>query len=175
VKANHRRGVRSRLKAGRSPDAVLRHGQGVIVARSLDVLKAKIGQARCGARAWLSPRVAPGPLMPNTGAVDRSTLIGGPTALIEFAGLRLLTDPTFPTSRRVYSGSGDADEANRPALPATDVLRSTSVLLSHDQHLDNLDHGRQSRPAFGGRGAHEQSGVKRSRAGQGMEVGVGER
>ncbi|MBG0568404.1 MBL fold metallo-hydrolase [Actinoplanes aureus] len=65
---------------------------------------------------------------------------GGPTALFEFGGLRFLTDPTF-------------DEPGDYPLPRGSVLTKTApsaitpaelgpvdvVLLSHDQHPDNLD------------------------------------
>jgi L-ascorbate metabolism protein UlaG (beta-lactamase superfamily) len=63
------------------------------------------------------------------------TLVGGPTALIEFSGVRWLTDPTF-------SEPGEYDDLTKttgPALSAADVGPVDVVLLSHDEHSDNLD------------------------------------
>ena len=67
-------------------------------------------------------------------------LIGGPTALLEVDGLRLVTDPTFDLP-------GDYPRPNAPTLvklagPAVtegEMARADAVLLSHDQHADNLD------------------------------------
>ena len=68
------------------------------------------------------------------------TLIGGPTLLLEVGGFRLLTDPTFDPAGGDYdiritvlhkTGSAAQTAAN---LGVIDV-----VLLSHDQHADNLD------------------------------------
>lgn len=62
--------------------------------------------------------------------------LGGPTALLELGGLRLLTDPTFdppgdyPHSLRKTMGA---------VVSAEDLGRVDAVLLSHDQHPDNLD------------------------------------
>ena len=69
----------------------------------------------------------------------RLTLIGGPTILIEFAGVRLLTDPTFDEAQ-VYSLPDETlEKLTRPAIPAESLLPIDAVLLSHDQHIDNLD------------------------------------
>ena len=68
------------------------------------------------------------------------TLIGGPTVLIEIAGLRLLTDPTFDEPR-TYDARGIVLEKKKgPALAEGALGRVDAVLLSHDQHFDNLDH-----------------------------------
>lgn len=67
------------------------------------------------------------------------TLIGGPTTVIEYAGLRLLTDPTFDEPRD-YVGTGFAlHKLVGPALDPAAVGPIDGVLLSHDQHPDNLD------------------------------------
>ncbi len=68
------------------------------------------------------------------------TYLGGPTALLEWAGLRIVTDPTFDPPQ-TYE---DPDETTliktvgpamaREALGAVDL-----VLLSHHGHKDNLD------------------------------------
>jgi L-ascorbate metabolism protein UlaG (beta-lactamase superfamily) len=66
---------------------------------------------------------------------------GGPTVLIELGGLRLLTDPTFDEPQDYVSGSGAKLTKTEPAALGTDALgRIDAVLLSHDQHPDNLDH-----------------------------------
>jgi L-ascorbate metabolism protein UlaG (beta-lactamase superfamily) len=68
------------------------------------------------------------------------TLIGGPTVLIELDGVRLLTDPTFDPPGE-YQGGVLLKKTAGPALTAEQVGPVDAVLLSHDQHFDNLDHG----------------------------------
>jgi L-ascorbate metabolism protein UlaG (beta-lactamase superfamily) len=73
------------------------------------------------------------------------TLIGGPTALLEFGGVRLLTDPTFdPAGSEYQSGPVTLRKLSGPALRETDVGSFDYVLLSHDHHFDNLDHAGRS-------------------------------
>jgi L-ascorbate metabolism protein UlaG (beta-lactamase superfamily) len=82
----------------------------------------------------------------------RITHIGGPTALIEVDGWRLLTDPTFdPPGRRYTFGWGSSSrKLTGPAIAATDLGPIDAVLLSHDHHGDNLDTaGRALLPAAG--------------------------
>lgn len=67
------------------------------------------------------------------------TLIGGPTALLEVAGLRFLTDPTFSPPGAYPSGAVTLTKLVGPALGPEDVGNVDAVLLSHDQHADNLD------------------------------------
>ena len=69
------------------------------------------------------------------------TLIGGPTLLLEVAGLRLLTDPTFDGPGSYALGSITLTKQVGPALAAAAIGRLDAVLLSHDQHADNLDDG----------------------------------
>lgn len=67
-------------------------------------------------------------------------VLGGPTVLIEYGGLRFLTDPTF-------DAPGDYQRPGRPLLTKTapsaaqpaDLGTIDVVLLSHDEHADNLD------------------------------------
>jgi L-ascorbate metabolism protein UlaG (beta-lactamase superfamily) len=66
------------------------------------------------------------------------TLIGGPTVLIELDGLRLITDPTFDAPGD-YQGGVLLRKTAGPALSAEEVGGVDAVLLSHDQHFDNLD------------------------------------
>jgi len=71
----------------------------------------------------------------------RLTHIGGPTVLIEFAGWRLLTDPTFDPAGGRYRfgwGTGSTKLAG-PAIAAEELGEIDAVLLSHDHHDDNLD------------------------------------
>ncbi|QXJ21338.1 MBL fold metallo-hydrolase [Actinomadura graeca] len=78
--------------------------------------------------------------------------IGGPTVLIEFAGWRLLTDPTFdPPGRRYTFGWGTSSrKLTGPAIAPADLPPIDAVLLTHDHHADNLDDvGRALLPAAG--------------------------
>ncbi|MGH7212095.1 MAG: MBL fold metallo-hydrolase [Acetobacteraceae bacterium] len=68
------------------------------------------------------------------------TLIGGPTALIEIGGVRLLTDPTFDGPGEYQLPYTTLVKTAGPALGPDAVGRVDAVLLSHDQHADNLDH-----------------------------------
>ncbi|MDM7856141.1 MBL fold metallo-hydrolase [Cellulomonas alba] len=67
------------------------------------------------------------------------TWVGGPTLLLELAGQTFLTDPTFDAAPAEYPGGATLRKLVGPAVPAADV-RPDVVLLSHDQHADNLDH-----------------------------------
>jgi L-ascorbate metabolism protein UlaG (beta-lactamase superfamily) len=67
------------------------------------------------------------------------TLIGGPTALIEIGGFRLLTDPTFDEPGDYPLPHVTLHKTSRPALSADQIGAVDAVLLSHDQHADNLD------------------------------------
>jgi L-ascorbate metabolism protein UlaG (beta-lactamase superfamily) len=66
-------------------------------------------------------------------------VLGGPTALFDYGGLRFLTDPTFdaPGDYQV-PGGGLTKTAPSSAAPAA-LGRIDVVLLSHDEHPDNLD------------------------------------
>jgi L-ascorbate metabolism protein UlaG (beta-lactamase superfamily) len=76
----------------------------------------------------------------------RLTHVGGPTVLIEVAGWRLLTDPTFdPPGRRWWFGWGSSSrKLTGPAVAAADLGQVDAVLLTHDQHADNLDEAGRS-------------------------------
>ena len=64
----------------------------------------------------------------------RFTLIGGPTVLIEIAGFRLLTDPTFDAPGDYRLPHVTLTKTGTPALSADAVGAVDAVLLSHDQH-----------------------------------------
>jgi L-ascorbate metabolism protein UlaG (beta-lactamase superfamily) len=66
-------------------------------------------------------------------------LIGGPTALLEIGGLRLLTDPTFDPPGDHPVGQRTLVKTEGPSVPVESLGRIDAVLLSHDQHPDNLD------------------------------------
>lgn len=88
----------------------------------------------------------------ETGETVRITHVGGPTALIEVGGWRLLTDPTFdPAGRRYRFGWGTSSrKLAGPSLPPGELGPIDAVLLSHDHHEDNLDvAGRALLPAAG--------------------------
>lgn len=67
------------------------------------------------------------------------TLIGGPTALIEIDGFRLLTDPTFDAPGAYSLPHVKLEKTIGPALAPDAIGPIDAVLLSHDQHSDNLD------------------------------------
>ncbi|OZI26428.1 MBL fold metallo-hydrolase [Bordetella genomosp. 9] len=67
------------------------------------------------------------------------TLVGGPTVLIEYGSIRLLTDPTFDAPGHYQLPSLSFEKTSGPALTRDEVGRLDAVLLSHDQHIDNLD------------------------------------
>jgi L-ascorbate metabolism protein UlaG (beta-lactamase superfamily) len=63
-------------------------------------------------------------------------LVGGPTAVLELGGLRILTDPSFDPPGETPNG---LHKLTSPAVGPDDVLPIDIVLLSHDHHDDNLD------------------------------------
>jgi L-ascorbate metabolism protein UlaG (beta-lactamase superfamily) len=75
------------------------------------------------------------------GATVRLTHLGGPTVLIEVAGWRILTDPTFdPPGRRYRFGWGTAStKVGAPAMTVAELGDIDAILLTHDHHADNLD------------------------------------
>jgi L-ascorbate metabolism protein UlaG (beta-lactamase superfamily) len=68
------------------------------------------------------------------------TYTGGPTALVEFGGVRLLTDPTFdPPGGEYRTGPVALHKLAGPAIGVEALAPFDYVLLSHDHHFDNLD------------------------------------
>ncbi|HLU55185.1 MAG TPA: MBL fold metallo-hydrolase [Pseudonocardia sp.] len=65
--------------------------------------------------------------------------IGGPTALLELDGVRVLLDPTFDPPGAYPIGDRALIKTAGPALDPDAVGPVDAVLLSHDQHPDNLD------------------------------------
>lgn len=80
------------------------------------------------------------------------THIGGPTVLIQLGGWRILADPTFdPPGRTYWFGLGaSSTKTAGPALDEDAIGTPDVVLVSHDQHADNLDdRGRALLPVAG--------------------------
>src|SRR5690242_440024 len=65
--------------------------------------------------------------------------LGGPTALLELGGLRLLTDPTFDPPGDYPVGSRALRKTIGAVMTPDQAGPVDAVLLSHDQHPDNLD------------------------------------
>jgi L-ascorbate metabolism protein UlaG (beta-lactamase superfamily) len=89
------------------------------------------------------------------------TLIGGPTALIEIDGFRLLTDPTFDGPGAYQLPHVKLEKLAGPALGADKIGEIDAVLLSHDQHSDNLDHSGKDFLKQAGRVLTTETGAKR--------------
>ena len=68
------------------------------------------------------------------------THIGTATVLLEIGGLRLLTDPVFdPAPAQYRFGPVTLNSTASPALTVGELPAIDAVLLSHDEHPDNLD------------------------------------
>jgi L-ascorbate metabolism protein UlaG (beta-lactamase superfamily) len=64
------------------------------------------------------------------------SVLGGPTTVVDIAGRRLVMDPTFdPPGPHAY-----LTKIAGPAVSADALGQMDAVLISHDQHPDNLDH-----------------------------------
>jgi L-ascorbate metabolism protein UlaG (beta-lactamase superfamily) len=69
-----------------------------------------------------------------------ATYVGGPTAVLDAAGLRLITDPTFDAAGTSYETPVyTLRKAGAPAITSDALGDIDAVLLSHDHHFDNLD------------------------------------
>jgi len=62
-------------------------------------------------------------------------VVGGPTAVIDYAGMRIVTDPTFDPP----GDYGAYRKLAGPAVTVDELGPVDAVLLSHDDHADNLD------------------------------------
>ena len=65
-------------------------------------------------------------------------LVGGPTAILDYAGLRWITDPSLSPPGEYERG---LVKTRAPALAVDAIEPIDVVLLSHDHHSDNLDPG----------------------------------
>ena len=73
------------------------------------------------------------------------TVIGGPTALLEWAGLRILLDPTFDPPTVYGPGENDLTKTEGPALAPADLGRVDLALVSHHHHEDIIIFSASSR------------------------------
>jgi L-ascorbate metabolism protein UlaG (beta-lactamase superfamily) len=76
---------------------------------------------------------------PDSGAAFRVTYLGGPTAILEIGGLRFMTDPTLDAPGGAYSVVPGMKVTKLTGPATADIGVIDVVLLSHDQHHDNLD------------------------------------
>ncbi len=63
------------------------------------------------------------------------SVLGGPTTVVDVAGWRFVIDPTFDQPGE----HGYLTKTAAPAIPASALGPVDAVLISHDEHLDNLD------------------------------------
>lgn len=69
-----------------------------------------------------------------------ATYVGGPTAILEVAGLLFITDPTFdPAGTDYETPVYTLHKRGAPAVVTGSFESIDAVLLSHDHHFDNLD------------------------------------
>jgi len=73
--------------------------------------------------------------------MDRLIPLDGPTVVVELAGVRFLVDPTFDPAQDYPIGSRSLRKTTDATWTPEQVGPVDAVLLSHDQHPDNLDHG----------------------------------
>jgi L-ascorbate metabolism protein UlaG (beta-lactamase superfamily) len=64
------------------------------------------------------------------------TLVGGPTAVLEYAGLRWMTDPSLSPPGEY---AGGLVKTTGPAIEPGELGAIDVVLVSHEHHSDNLD------------------------------------
>jgi L-ascorbate metabolism protein UlaG (beta-lactamase superfamily) len=65
--------------------------------------------------------------------------IGGPTSLLEYGTARILIDPTFDDAQDYPLPGRKLTKTHGPTVQSEDMGRVDVVLVSHDQHPDNLD------------------------------------
>ena len=63
------------------------------------------------------------------------SVLGGPTVVIDVTGRRIVVDPTFDGPGQ----HGHLTKTAGPAIPPSALGRVDAVLISHDEHPDNLD------------------------------------
>ncbi|RBP67818.1 L-ascorbate metabolism protein UlaG (beta-lactamase superfamily) [Brevibacterium sanguinis] len=68
----------------------------------------------------------------------RVTLVGGPTAILEYAGARIVIDPTFDPPGTYPNEVGEMVKTRGPEVPLDELGHVDIVLASHE-HDDNLD------------------------------------
>lgn len=69
------------------------------------------------------------------------TYIGGPSCLLDYSGLRVVTDPTFDAPQSYADpGRTGLTKTIGPAISRQQLGPVDLVLLSHHEHKDNLDY-----------------------------------
>ncbi len=109
-----------------------------------------------------------------TAPLLRVTYLGGPTALLEYGGLRFLTDPTLdPAGTEYPTPAYTLRKQQSPVLPPGGLGPVDAVLLSHDHHFDNLDHAGRVLLATAGMVCTTIAGAERLGNGaRGLEAGA---
>ena len=80
-------------------------------------------------------------MRPKVGTVNANrqpigiSVLGGPTTVVDLAGLRFVIDPTFDDPGE----HGHLVKTAGPAIGPSALGSVDAVLISHDEHLDNLD------------------------------------
>jgi L-ascorbate metabolism protein UlaG (beta-lactamase superfamily) len=87
-----------------------------------------------------------------------ATLVGGPTAVLEYGGMRWLTDPTFSPPGEY---AGGLVKTSGPAIAMDELGTIDVVLVSHDHHADNLDPAGRSLLAQAGHVFTTKTGAER--------------
>src|ERR1700760_2242010 len=70
----------------------------------------------------------------------RVVYLGGPTIILEIGGLRIMTDPTLDPAGTEFPDKEKPLYWKTEGPAKLDLGQIDVVLLSHDQHGDNLDH-----------------------------------
>jgi L-ascorbate metabolism protein UlaG (beta-lactamase superfamily) len=65
--------------------------------------------------------------------------IGGPTAVLDYAGSRFVLDPTFDEPGTYQNGPITNTKLTGPTSTPEDLGPVDAVLVSHEHHMDNLD------------------------------------
>ncbi len=115
-------------------------GGGATVASAIGVATASTALGLTGEAEAAAPKGSPKPTAKGARGV-RLTYLGGPTYLIEIGAFRIVTDPGFdPQGTERVEGPGHVlTKVMAPPIPVEKIGKIDLVLLSHAQHLDNLD------------------------------------
>jgi L-ascorbate metabolism protein UlaG (beta-lactamase superfamily) len=68
-------------------------------------------------------------------------VVGGPTTVLDFGGLRIVSDPTFDAP----GPHGYLTKTTGPAITVDQIGPVDLVLVSHDNHADNFERSGTSR------------------------------
>ncbi|TYK45969.1 MBL fold metallo-hydrolase [Actinomadura decatromicini] len=79
--------------------------------------------------------------MSGTESLLNVRYLGGPSAVVRIGGVRLVTDPTFDQAGDYPLGPRTLTKTSDAIAGPDDIGPVDAVLLSHDQHPDNLDNG----------------------------------